>query len=123
MVIPAMNMIVWRTVIFNHARTPTRVPDACTRIVSTENDRRWFHADRCECLTEPPVVKESCRIGRNLDACAYVAENGGRLEERDTMSGVCERMGRGETANACADDDDVERERGAVAAVKWRDVL
>jgi hypothetical protein len=58
-----------------------------------------------------------------LDACAYVAENGGRLEERDAVSGVCERMGRGETANACADDDDVETERGAVAAVEWWDFL
>jgi len=58
-----------------------------------------------------------------LDACAYVLENGDRLEERDAMSGVCERMGRGETANACADDDDVKRERGAVAAIEWWDFL
>jgi hypothetical protein len=58
-----------------------------------------------------------------LDACAYVLENGDGLEERDAMSGMCERMGRGETANACADDDDVKRERGAVAAVEWRDFL
>jgi hypothetical protein len=58
-----------------------------------------------------------------LDACAYVAENGGGLEERDAMSGVCERMGRGETANARADDDDVESERRAVTTVEWRDFL
>jgi hypothetical protein len=58
-----------------------------------------------------------------LDARAYVAESGGRLEERDAVSGVCERMGRGEAANACADDDDVETEGGAVAAVEWRDFL
>jgi hypothetical protein len=58
-----------------------------------------------------------------LEACAYVFENGGRLEERDAVSGVCERMGRGETANACADDDDVETERGAAAVVEWRDFL
>jgi hypothetical protein len=56
MVIPAMDIIVWRTVIFNHARTQTREPDAGTRIVSTENDRRGFHGDRCERLTKPPVV-------------------------------------------------------------------
>jgi hypothetical protein len=36
---------------------------------------------------------------------------------------MCERMGRGKTANACADDDDVETERGTVAVVKWRDFL
>ena len=28
------------------------------------------------------------------------------------MSSVSERMGRSETANACADNDDVETERG-----------
>ena len=121
MVIPAMDVVVWRTVIFNHAVAPPRVPDAGARIVSTEDDRRWFHADRFEDLAKPPVVQESRRVGRDLDACAYVAENGGRLEEGDLVSGVCERMGRGEAANACADDDDVEAERGAAAAVERRD--
>jgi len=58
-----------------------------------------------------------------LDACTYVPENGDGLEEGDAMSGVCERMGRGETTNACADDDDVKREGGAVAVVEWRDFL
>jgi hypothetical protein len=58
-----------------------------------------------------------------LDACAYVAENGSRIEERDVVSGVCERMGRGETTNTCADDDDFETERRTAAAVEWRDIL
>jgi len=39
------------------------------------------------------------------------------------VSGVCERMGCGETTNACADDDDVEAERGVVAAVERRDLF
>jgi hypothetical protein len=50
-------------------------------------------ADRFEYLAKPPVVQESRCIGRDLDACAYVTENGGRLEERDVVSGVCERKG------------------------------
>jgi hypothetical protein len=58
-----------------------------------------------------------------LDACTYVLENGDGLKERDAMSGMCECMGRGKTANACTDDDDVKRERGAVAAVERRDFL
>jgi hypothetical protein len=32
-------------------------------------------------------------------------------------------MGRGETANACAYDDDVETERRTAAVVEWRDFL
>ena len=39
------------------------------------------------------------------------------------MFGVCERMGRRETGNACADDYDIETERSAASAVEWRDFL
>src|SRR6266576_2209620 len=56
MVIPTVDLVVGRTVIFNHARTPTRVPDAGARIVSTENDRLWYHGDTCERLAKPPLV-------------------------------------------------------------------
>jgi hypothetical protein len=56
MVIRAVDLVVWRTVIFNHACTPTRVPDAGTRIVSTKNDRRWLDGDRRERLCKPPAV-------------------------------------------------------------------
>ena len=107
-VIPTVDMVVWRAVIFNHACAPTLVPDTGTRIVSTEHDSRGFYRERCERLAEPPAVQESRRVGRDLETCAYVAENRCRLEERYAVSGVCERMCRGETADACADDDDVE---------------
>jgi hypothetical protein len=42
------------------------------------------------------------------------------------VSDICEHVacvGRGETANACTDDDDDETEHGAVAIVEWRDFL
>ena len=43
-----------------------------------------------------------------MDTGAYVAEDGGGLEQRDAVFGVRERVSRGEAAEACADDDDVE---------------
>ena len=109
----------------NRNLQPCAYPNACTRrgFPSTENDRCCFHSDGCERLAKPPEVQEPRRIGRDLEACAYIPENGGRLEECDAVSGVCECVGPGETANACADDDDVETERGAVAAIEWRDFL
>jgi len=122
-VIRAVDVVVRRTVIASHARAPARVPNAATRVIPTEDDRRGLHGDRCESGAQPPAVQEARRVGGDLNAGAYVAEDGGRLEERDAVSGVCERVGRGEAAEARADDDDVETERGAVAAVEWRDFL
>ena len=122
-VVRAVDVVVWRPVVLGHACAPARVPDARTRIVSPEHDRRGLHGDRCEGRTEPPAVQDPRRVGGDLDAGAYVAEDGGGLEQRDAVPGVRERVSRGEAAEACADDDDVETERGAVAAVKWRDLL
>ena len=58
MVIPAVeiDIVARRTVIFNRARTPTHVPDAGTRIVSTDDDRGGFHGDRCERRAKLPAV-------------------------------------------------------------------
>ena len=39
------------------------------------------------------------------------------------MSGLCKRVGCGETTEPRADDDVVETKRGAVAAVEWREFL
>ena len=56
MVTPAVDIVVCRTVIFDHARTSTRVPNAGARFISTENDRCGFHGNGCERLTKPQVV-------------------------------------------------------------------
>ena len=122
-VVRAVDVVVRRPVVLGHARAPARVPDARARIVAAEDDRRGFHGERCERRAEPPAVQDARRVGRDLDAGADVAEDRGGLEQRDAVAGVRERVGRGEAAEACADDDDVEAERGAAAVVEWRDLL
>ena len=58
-----------------------------------------------------------------MDAGAYVADDGGGLEQGDAMSGVRERVSRGEVAEVCAGNDDLKTEGGAVAAVQRWDLL
>jgi hypothetical protein len=58
-----------------------------------------------------------------LDASADVAEDGGGLEEGYAVAGLGEGVGGGETAEACADDDDVEAECGTATVIEWRDLL
>ena len=127
MVISAVDIVEWGTVIFDRARTKTRVPDAGACIISADIDRCGFHGNGCERLTKLPAVwvweSRRIQVGRDLNPCAHVAENGGRLENRDAVSGVCERMGRSETGNACGDDYDIETEPSAASVVEWRDFV
>ena len=58
-----------------------------------------------------------------MDASAYVAEDGGGLEQGDAVSGVRERVSRGKVAEVSAGNDDIETEGGAVAAVEQWDLL
>ena len=59
----------------------------------------------------------------DLDAGAYVTKDRGGIEQDDGVSGVRERVSRGEVAEVCASNDDVETEGGAVAAVERWDLF
>ncbi len=72
---------------------------------------------------QAPAEQQARRVGRHLDPRAHFAELARRLEHRDAVSRVRERVGCCEAADACADDDDVQAERGAPAAVEGRDLL
>jgi hypothetical protein len=58
-----------------------------------------------------------------LDPRAHVAEFARRLEKRDAVPRVRERVGCCEAAETRADDDDVEGEGGAPAVVEGWDFL
>lgn len=69
---------------------PQHVPDARTRILPTENNRRESRAR----LPEAQESGSHSSIGRDLDAGACVTKDGGRLDQRDAVSGVCEADGQ-----------------------------
>ena len=47
----------------------------------------------------------------------------GGIEQRGAVTGVRERVSRGEAAKARANEDEVETRGGAMVAVDWRDLL
>jgi hypothetical protein len=58
-----------------------------------------------------------------LDPSADVAQGGGGLEKGYAVSGLGKGVGGGETAEACADNDDVEAEGGTATVIEWWDLL
>ena len=122
-VVRAVDVVVWRAVVASHARAPGRVPDADTRVVPPEHDRGRLDGARCERGAESPSEQKPRRVGRDLDSRAHVPEFARRLEKRDAVPRVRERVGRGEPTETRADDDDVEAEGCAPAVVEGWDFL
>ena len=85
-----------------------------------------FDAGRAEGGAETPAEhwQEPRCVGRDLDSHTYVAQHSSRLEQRDPMTSLCERVGRREATDACADDDDdVEAEGRTVATIERRQLV
>ena len=122
-VVRAMDVVVGRAVIAGHAGSPARVPHAHARVVSAKDDRGGLDAVRAQQGAQAPAEQEARRVGRDLDPRADVAQLARRLEQRDAVPGVRERVHRRETADSRAYDDGVQAEGGAAAAVKGRDLL
>ena len=122
-VVRTMDVVVGRAVIAGHAVSPARVPHAHARVVSAKDDRGGLDAVRAQRGAEPPAEQEARRVGRDLDPRADVAQLARRLEQRDAVPGVRERVRRREPADSCADDDHVQAEGGAAPAVEGRDFL
>src|SRR6266702_4105129 len=122
-VVGAVDVAVGRAVLGDHVASPAAVPDALACVVAAEDDRLRLHADGGERGTEAPADKEPRLVRRDLDAGADVAEGGGGLEEEYAVAGLGEGVGGGKTAEACADDDDVEAECGTPTVIEWGDLL
>ena len=122
-IVRAMDVEIRRAVIAGHARAPARVPHAHARVVPPKDDRGGLDAVRAQRGAEAPAQQESRRVGRDLDPCADVAQLARRLEQRDAVPRLGERVRRREPAESRADDDDVEAEGGAATTVKGRYLL
>jgi len=122
-VVRAMDVVVRGAVIASHAVSPARVAHAHARVVPAKDDRGGLDAVRAQRGAEPPAEQEARRVGRDLDPRADVAQLACRLEQRDAVPGVRERVRRREPADSCADDDHVQAEGGAAPAVEGRDFL
>ena len=122
-VVRAVDVVVRRAVVVRHACPPGRVPYADARVVPPEYDRGRLDGARCERGAESPSEQQPRRVGRDLDSRAYVPEFARRLEKRDAVPRVRERVGGGEATETRADDDDVEAEGRALAVVEGWDFL
>lgn len=58
-------------------------------------------------IAHAPRDEETSGIREDLDACADLANCGGRLEDGDRMAGEGERDGGGEASETGADDNDL----------------
>ena len=56
MVVRAVDVVVRRPMVLGHECAPARVPDARTRIVPAEHDRRGLHSGHCEGRTKSPAM-------------------------------------------------------------------
>ena len=84
-----------------------------TRSTSSEGERFWFDGDLFEFVTEAPSDQETADVRADLNASANLADGGGALEDGDGVASFCETVGGRETAEATANDDDVDWQGGA----------
>jgi hypothetical protein len=84
-------------------------------LTAAEDDALGADSNVLELLGQSPADQETADIGRDLNTSTDLADRRSSLEERDLVSGLGETKGSGKTAEAAADDDNVERVLGNTA--------
>lgn len=89
------------------------------RHTSSKRDSLWHDRDLLQLLAQPPSDQYSRQVGRDLDACTDFTNRRRALDDGNAMPGMCECMRGGESPEAAAYDEDVERERCFAAVVEF----